>query len=61
MKQIVTWECHIDEFDIDRYDMILGRDLITARGMVIKFSERVISGVDGTYEGCLAPIVDVRN
>ena len=41
--------------------MILGRDLITARGMLIKFSERVISGVDGTYEGCLAPIVDVRN
>ena len=25
----VTWKCHVDDYDKVRYDMILGRDLLT--------------------------------
>ena len=41
--------------------MILGRDLLIALGMDIKFSEGIIIGGETPYEGCLAPMVDVRN
>ena len=41
--------------------MILGKDLLTALGLDIKFSENIIIGGDGTYKGCLAPMVDVSN
>ena len=37
----VTWKCHVDEPDNGRYGMILGRDLLTALGLDIKFSEKV--------------------
>ena len=32
--------------------MILGRDLLTALVLDIKFSENVIIGGEGPYEGC---------
>ena len=41
--------------------MILGRDLLTALGMDLKFSEDVIIGGDGPYKGCSEPMVDLRN
>ena len=41
--------------------MILGRDLLIALGMDIKFSEGIIIGGETPYEGCLAPMVDVSN
>ena len=39
--KIVTWKCHIDESTKGRYDMILGRDLLTALVLVLDiiFSE----------------------
>ena len=40
--KIVTWKCHVDESTNGRYDMILGRDLLTALGLDLKFSENVI-------------------
>ena len=43
-----------------RYDMILGRDLQTSLVLDLIFSNRIISGGKGPYEGCLASIVDVR-
>ena len=43
------------------YDMILGRDLLTALGLDLNFIENVIIGGEGPYEGCLAPMFDVRN
>ena len=39
--------------------MILGRDLLTALGLDIKFSENIILGGDGLYKGYSAPMVDV--
>ena len=57
---IVTWRCHVDEYANDIYDMTLDRDLITALGLDLKFSESVIIGGEGPYEGCLTPMVDLR-
>ena len=59
--KIVTWKCHVDEFTDSRYDMILGRDLPTALGLDLKFSENVKIGGEGPYEGCPSTMVDVRN
>ena len=28
-KKIVTWNCHVDDYAKGRYDMILGRDILT--------------------------------
>ena len=41
--------------------MILGGDLIIALGLDIKFSENIMIGGDGPYEGCSAPMVDINN
>ena len=59
--KIVTWKWHVDKSTTDRYDMILGRDLLTALGLDLKFSENVIHGGEGTYKGCSAPMVEVSN
>ena len=40
----VTWKCQVDESTNGRYNMILGRDLLTALGLYLKFSENVIIG-----------------
>ena len=36
--KIVTWKFHVKESTNGRYDMILGRDLLTVLGLDIKFS-----------------------
>ena len=57
--KIFTWKCYVAKLTNSRYNMILGRDLLTALGLDIKFSENIILGGDGTFIGCSAPIVDV--
>ena len=57
--KIVTWKFHMDESTNVRYDMILGRDLINALGLYLKFSDNFIIGGEGTYEGCSSPMVGV--
>ena len=59
--KIVTWECHVRESTNSRYDMILGRDLLTALGMDMKFSDNIIIGGEGPYEQFSAPMVDGSN
>ena len=59
--KIVMWKCHVDKSTNGRYDMILGRDLITALVLYLKFSDNFILGGEGSYEGFSAPIVDVNN
>ena len=54
-------KCHVDKKTNRRYDMILGRDPLTALGMDIKFSENIIIGGDGPYEGCSEPMVEISN
>ena len=43
------------------YDMILGRDLLTALGLYLKFSENIIIIDDRQYKGCSARKVDLSN
>ena len=42
--KIVTWKSHVDESTNGKYDMILGRDLLTALGLDLNFSDNVIIG-----------------
>ena len=51
----------MDESTNGRYDMILGRELLTALGLYLKFYENFIIGREGLYEGCSAPMFDVIN
>ena len=37
--KILSWKCHVDNKTNITYDMNLGRDLLTALGLDIKFSE----------------------
>ena len=41
--------------------MILGRDILTALGLDLKFSENIIIGCGGPHEGCSAPMIDLSN
>ena len=47
----MTWQYHVNESAKGRYNMILGRDLLTYMGLDLKFYEDVIIGSDRTYEG----------
>ena len=38
--KIVPWQCHVYESTNSKCDMILGRDLLTALGLDVKFSEK---------------------
>ena len=60
-KRIFTWKFHVDESTNSRYNIILGRDLLTAMGLDLKFSENVIHGVEVPYKGCSEPIIGVNN
>ena len=51
--KIVMRKCHVDEYTNSIYDMILGRYLLTALGLDLKFSENTIIVGEGPYEGCL--------
>ena len=41
--------------------MILGRDILTALVLDLKFSGHIIIGGDGPYKGCLVTMVDVTD
>ena len=57
----MTWKCHLNESNNGRYDMILGRDLLTSLGMDLKFSDNVMIGGEIPHEGCLATMVYLFN
>ena len=60
-KQIVTWKFYVDKSTNGRYDMILGRDLLTSLGIDLNFTHNVIIGREGPYEGYSEPMVDIIN
>ena len=39
--------------------MILGRDILTALGLNLKFSDHVIDAYGGPFKGSTAPMVDI--
>ena len=40
VTKIVTWKCHEAKYTNSRFGMILGRDLLAALGLDLKFSEK---------------------
>ena len=54
----MTWSFHVDESAKGRYDMILGRDILTDLGLSLKFSDHVIKAYDGTFKGSTSPMVE---
>ena len=59
--EIVSWKCHVDNYTNSRYYTILGRDPFTPLWLDLKFYKNIVIGGEGTYEGCLAPMVGVSN
>ena len=55
----MTWKCHVDDSAKGRYDMILGRDILTELGLHLKFFERVIEADVGSFKRSSTPIVDL--
>ena len=60
VTKIVTWVFHADNSAKSRYDMILGRYIFAALGLNLKFSEHVIKGGDGPFEGFTVPMINLR-
>ena len=57
----MTWKCHVDESTNSIYDMILGRDLLTALGLDLKFFENFIIGGEVPQKGFLSHMIEVIN
>ena len=58
-NKILTWNCHVDDSTKGRYDMILGRYLLTALGLNLKFSDCVIEADDEAFKGSTSSMVDL--
>ena len=56
---VMKWNCHVDESAKDRYDMILGQDLLKQLVLNIKLSKHVIKLDNGPFNGSTIPIVDI--
>ena len=48
-----------DSLVLGRYDMIIGRDLLSELCMTLNFSKHVVECNGGAYKGCTAPMKDV--
>ena len=53
--KIVTWNFHVDDSAKGRYDIIFGRDILTALGFNLKFSDHIIEADDGLLKGVQHP------
>ena len=51
----MTWECHVYDSAKGRYDIILGRDMLTELGLNLKFSQHVIKVDYGPFKGYTNP------
>ena len=56
---VVTWKCRVDDSAKVRYDMILGRDILTELGLNLDFYEHVIEADSGHSIGSTTPMVDL--
>ena len=59
MIKIVTWECHVDNSTEFRYDMILGKELLTDLVLDLNISKHAITGGGRPHGICMAPVVDM--
>ena len=56
---VMTWKCHVDDSGKGRYNIILGRDILTELVLNIKLSEHVIEADDRPLKGSTAPMVNL--
>ena len=59
MTKILTWNFHADDSDKGRYDMILGRYLLTTLGIILKLFYHVIETDVGPFKWSTVPIYDM--
>ena len=59
VTNVMTQQYHINDSSECKYNMILGRDLLTDLGLDIFFSKTSISVGDGTYEGWTTPMIEM--
>ena len=59
VTKIVMWDFHVDDFDKIRYNMILGRDILTELGLNLKTYDHVIEAYDVLFKWTTAPMVDL--
>ena len=57
--KIVMWNLHMDNSSKDRYDMILGRCVLTALGLNLKLSDHFIEADYGTFKSLTLPMIDM--
>ena len=57
--KIVTYNFHVYDFAKGRYDIILGKDILTALGLNLRFSDHVTKSDNGPLQGSMAPMVDL--
>ena len=55
----MTCNFHVNDSSKGRYDMILGRDILTALGLNLKLCDHVIEADDGTFKGYTTPMVNI--
>ena len=55
----MTWNFHVDDSTKGRYDLILGRNILTLLGFSLKLYKQVIKSDNGPLKGTLLPIVDL--
>ena len=55
----MSWKFEKDRSTNSRWNITLGRYLLTALGLDLKVSEKIILGGDGSFKGWSAPMVDV--
>ena len=55
----MTWNFHVeDSHGNPRYDMILGRDILSNLKIDLRFYDNNIRRNEGAYEGCTEPMKD---
>ena len=57
--KIVTWDYHVDDSAKGRYDVILGRYLLTALGLNLKLYDLVIEADDRYFKSSTVLMVDL--
>ena len=57
VMKIVTCNCHVEDSTKGRYDMILGRYILTPLGLNIKLSDHVIQADDSPLKGSAATMI----
>ena len=57
----VSWKSQVDNSTNIRYNIIVGRDLLTALELYLKSSENIIIIGEVTYKGCSSPMADLSN